>query len=144
MTWFTTLVSNTCLLVQTTAFLTCTIQYFKQLNTNTKTLTSQTKARCVHFTTHDTDDSSDIITDLSGCCVTFYNIFLNIRSILELQILFMASICLPRLLSPAPPYGIAVRYEDLRYGCKIQEGGEHGSVNVPPSSDIRIMWILRG
>jgi len=132
-------------LVQTTAFLSCTIQYFKQQNTDTETSqTSQREVRCVHFQTHDIDDSSNIITDLSGCCVTFYNICRNVRSILELQILFMASICLPRLLSPAPPYGIAVRYEDLRYGCKIQEDGEQGSVNVPPSSDIRIRWILRG
>ena len=79
MTWFTIFVSNTCLLVQTTAFLSCTIQHLKQQNTDTEPLTSQKEVRCVHFQTHDTEDSSNIITDLSSCCVTFYYICMNVR-----------------------------------------------------------------
>ena len=42
-------------LVQTTVFLSYTIQYFKQQNTDTETLTSQKEMGCVHFQTHDID-----------------------------------------------------------------------------------------
>jgi hypothetical protein len=67
-------------LVQTAAFLSYTIQYLKQQNTDTETLSPQTEVRCVHSQTDNTDNSSDIITDFSGCCVTFYNICINVRS----------------------------------------------------------------
>jgi len=141
------MVHNICIkymsLVQTTAFLSCTIQNLKQQNTDTEPLTSQKEVRCVHFQTHDTEDfkyNHRFIKLLRHILQ-----YLHERtSILEQQILFMASICLPRLLSPAPPYGIAVRYEDPRYGCKMQEDGEQGSVSVPPSSDIRTVCILCG